>query len=147
MPTPQQQIDQAERLFRTGQAPQAETRLKALAERGEATSRAYELLAYIAGNRGDLEACEAFLEQAQALPNCSAEALFYLGRVRLQRERPREAIEAFERSVRQAGDYFEALHELGVAHTKLNEHEAALAFFQRAARKNPHSADLLANMG
>jgi protein O-GlcNAc transferase len=147
MPTPQQQIDQAERHFQSGQVQLAESLLRQLAQDGKATSRAFELLAYICGNRGELEACEGFLEQAQALPRCSAEALFYLGRVRLQRGRTREAIDAFERSVRQAGDYFEALHELGVAHSALDEHEVALGFFERAARKNPRSPDLLANMG
>jgi protein O-GlcNAc transferase len=147
MQTTQQQIELADRYFRSGQIQLSEDLLRQVIGRNEAHPKAYELLAYICGNRGELEACEEFLLKASTLPRCSPEALFYLGRVQLQRGAPREAVKSFDRSIKLAGEYFEALHELGVAHTALGEDERALASFQRAERKNPRSDELLCNLG
>src|SRR5258708_7060232 len=119
MPNSQQQIAVAERHFRSGQAGPAEKILREVIAQDPKASRAFELLAYICGNRGESAQCERLLRQAAAAPNCSAEALFYLGRVQLQLEQPREAIASFEAAMRRAGDFFEALHELGVAHAAL----------------------------
>ena len=145
MPNSQAQIVLAERHFRAGQTGPAEQILREVVAVDPKASRAFELLAYIFGNRGESAECERLLRQAAAAPNCSAEALFYLGRVQLQLARPREAIASFEASMRRAGDFFEALHELGVAHAALGEHARALAFYERAGRKNPRSLQLLTN--
>ncbi|RZL89205.1 MAG: tetratricopeptide repeat protein [Variovorax sp.] len=146
MSTTPQQISLAERHYRAGQIDLAESLLREVIARDPMSAKAYELLAYICGNRQELAACEDYLQQASALPECSAEALFYLGRVQLQRGRAREALGSFGRSIELAGDYFEGLHELGVAHSVLGEHEQALAAFRRAERRNPRSHELQSNL-
>lgn len=141
-----QQTAQAERHFRAGQAALAEDLLRKVIARDPKVAKAYELLAYICGNRQDLAACEEFLEKAAALPQCSPEALFYLGRAQLQRGRAREAVGSFDRAMKQAGEFFEGLHELGVAHSALGAHDAALQAFRRAERLNPRSRELQSNL-
>jgi predicted O-linked N-acetylglucosamine transferase (SPINDLY family) len=146
-PSTAQQIALAERHFRSGQAGLAEDLLRQVIDRDDRhAAKAYELLAYICGNRQDLAACEDFLEKAAALPQCSAEAFFYLGRVRLQRGLAREAVVAFARALQSGGEFFEGLHELGVAHSKLEAHEDALTAFRRAERLNPRSRELQSNL-
>jgi predicted O-linked N-acetylglucosamine transferase (SPINDLY family) len=141
-----QQMAQAERHFRAGQAALAEDLLRKVIARDPRVAKAYELLAYICGNRQDLTACEEFLEKAAALPQCSPEALFYLGRAQLQRGRAREAVESFGRAMKLAGEFFEGLHELGVAHSALSAHEPALQAFRRAERLHPRSRELQSNL-
>lgn len=141
-----QLLAQAEHHFRVGQIALAETLLRQVVDLDPRNARAYELLAYICGNRQELATCEDFLQKASALPSCSPEALFYLGRVQAQRGRPREAIASFGRSLKLAGPYFEGLHELGVAHGALSEHEKALDAFRRAERLNPRSPELQSNL-
>ncbi|SFN31636.1 tetratricopeptide repeat protein [Variovorax sp. OV329] len=138
----------ATQYFRAGQTGMAEAVLKSLVARGGSTpARAFELLAYIAGNRGDLPACEGLLLQATGRPDCSPETWFYLGRSQLERGDARAAMASFERAIAQAGDFFEALHELGVAHSRLGEHEAALRRWAAAARLQPNAPELHFNMG
>ena len=141
-----QQMAQAERHFRAGQAALAEDLLRKVIVRDPKVAKAYELLAYICGNRQDLAGCEEFLEKAAALPQCSPEALFYLGRAQLQRGRAREAVESLGRAMKQAGEFFEGLHELGVAHSALGDFEPALQAFRRAERLNPRSRELQSNL-
>ena len=140
------QIAWAERYFRAGQTKSAEPLLRQIVAKPNPPSKAYELLAYICGNRGETQACEEYLTKAAKLPKCSPECLFYLGRVQLQSGRAREATTSFERSLKAGGDFFEALHELGVAHAALHEDERAVAAFRRAERKNPRSPLLLHNL-
>lgn len=141
-----QQMAQAERYFRAGQPALAEDLLRKVITRDPRVAKAYELLAYICGNRQDLAACEEFLEKAAALPQCSPEALFYLGRAQLQRGRAREAVESFGRAMKLAGEFFEGLHELGVAHSALGDYEPALQSFRRAERLNARSRELQSNL-
>jgi protein O-GlcNAc transferase len=141
-----QQIALAERHFRAGQVGLAEDLLRQVIARDASAAKAYELLAYICGNRDDLAACEDLLQKAASLPQCSAEALFYLGRVQAQQGRVGAAIASFRRSMKLAGPFFEALHEIGVAHTKLGEHEQALDCLRRAERLQPRSYDLQYNL-
>jgi len=147
MQTTQQKIVLAGRYFRAGKIKLSEDLLRQVIGRDKATPKAYELLAYICGNRNQLDACEEFLLKASTLPGCSAEALFYLGRVQLQRGQARAALRSFQRSVARAGDFFEALHETGVAHSALGEHERALRAFRRAFDIDPGSPELHANLG
>jgi protein O-GlcNAc transferase len=142
----EKQIALAEDYFRNGQIAMAETLLRHVIAR-KAVSKAHELLAYICGNRGELDACEALLRKASALPGASAEAIFYLGRIELQRGRAQDAVASFERSIAMAGAYFEALHELGVAHVALGNHARALIAFKAAEKKKPGSPELHFNIG
>ncbi|VTY36837.1 Beta-barrel assembly-enhancing protease [Xylophilus ampelinus] len=140
-------LHQAEQLFRAGRADQSEVLLREIAARPPAPARVFELLAFICGNRGDMAGCERYLSQAVALPGCSPEAHFYLGRVRLQRGAAGEAIACFERAMREAGEFFEAHHEIGVAHSALGKHALALAAFERAERLNDRAPELQLNLG
>lgn len=142
-----QQLSQAEHAFRAGQPQVAEALLQRVLARDAAMPKAYELLAYICGNRGDLAGCEGHLAKAAALPGCAPEVLFYLGRVRLQRGDAALAAQAFEQCVALSGEHFEVLHEWGVALRKLGQNEAALATFRRAERKNARSTALQLNLG
>ncbi|MES2940805.1 MAG: tetratricopeptide repeat protein [Pseudomonadota bacterium] len=138
---------EAERCFRTGQIRRAEEILRQIVQRDPAVSKAYELLAYICGNRGRFDECQQLLLRACELPGCSAEALFYLGKAHLQRGEAREAAQCIKRSVDLAGEHFELLHELGVAYAHLDDHKLALDAFQRAELKNGRSPVLLFNLG
>ncbi|KLN57254.1 tetratricopeptide repeat protein [Variovorax paradoxus] len=146
MQTTHQKIVVAERYFRTGQLQVCEELLRQLIRRGKALPRACELLAYICGNRDQLEECEELLLKASTLRGCSAEALFYLGKVQLQRGQARAALRSFQRAIARGGDFFEAWHETGVAHSALGDHERALAAFQRALDIDAGSPVLYANL-
>jgi predicted O-linked N-acetylglucosamine transferase (SPINDLY family) len=140
-----QKIVLADRYFRAGQIPLCEDLLRQVIGRSKAVSKAYELLAYICGNRGQLEECEELLLEASRLPGCSAEALFYLGKAQLQRGQVRAALKSFRRAVAW-GDFFEAWHETGVAYSALGDHERALAAFRRAQHIDGDSPVLHANI-
>jgi len=142
-----QQLALADRHFRSGADASAEALLKQVLARDATVARAWELLAYIAGNRGQDEACEELLTKATGLPGASAEAHFYLGRIQLQRGKAREALASFRQAMAMAGEFFEALHECGVAHAALGEHEAAVEKFTAAARKQPGVALVHFNLG
>ncbi|RRH86635.1 glycosyltransferase family 41 protein [Variovorax beijingensis] len=141
-----QKIVLADRYFRAGQIPLCEDLLRQVIRRSKAVSKAYELLAYICGNRGQLEECEELLLKASSLPGCSAEAFFYLGRVQLQRGQARAALRSFQRAIALGGDFFEAWHETAVARSALGEHERALEAFRRALDINAGSPELHANL-
>ena len=136
----------AESHFYAGRHLESEALLQPLVERQPGIARAWELLGYIAGNRGQLDICEDRLAQAFALPHCSAEACFYLGQVRLQRGQPAAAQAPLLRSLERGGEFFQALHELGVSFSALDDHEKALQFFHRAERLQPGSHELHTNM-
>ncbi len=146
VPLPQQ-LSEAERAFRAGQPQTAEGMLRRILVRDPAVPKAYELLAYIYGNRGELDACEDHLSKAAALPGCAPEVLFYLGRVQLQRGRAALAVQSFEQCITRSGEHFEVLHEWGVALRTLGRNEAALAVFLRAERKQARSIELQLNLG
>ena len=141
------QLSEAERFFRSGQVDRAAQMLRQIVKRDPTVPRAYELLAYICGNRGEFDECQQLLQRASELPGCSAEAIFYLGKAHLQRGQAHEAVECIQRSIAMAGEHFELLHELGVAYGHANAHQLALDAFQRAERKNARSPVLLANLG
>ncbi len=144
----QQQLVLAQHYFRNGQTEIAENLLRNLIKgEGRTEPKAYELLAYVHGNRGQLAHCEELLLQASRLPGVSAEASFYLGRVQLQQGRHEAAIAAFEASIRVAGEFFEARHELGVAFSAIGEPAQALAWFLKAAQMKPQVAELQFNIG
>ncbi|MDP9920475.1 putative O-linked N-acetylglucosamine transferase (SPINDLY family) [Variovorax boronicumulans] len=141
-----QKIALADRYFQAGQIRLCEDLLRQVIARNKAISKAYELLAYICGNRDELEACEELLLKASSLPGCSAEALFYLGRVQLQRGQARAALSSFQRAIARGGGFFEAWHEMGVAHSTLGGHEQALEAFRRALEIHAGSPELHVNL-
>jgi predicted O-linked N-acetylglucosamine transferase (SPINDLY family) len=137
----------AERSFDSGDMDRAERILRQLVADAHAAARAYELLAYICGKRNDIATCEALLLKAATLPDCSPEALYYLGQAQVRRGRGRAAVASFQRCLGMTGDSFEVLHELGVAYVGLEEFESALSCFERAGRVKPGSYEVHHNQG
>jgi predicted O-linked N-acetylglucosamine transferase (SPINDLY family) len=144
--TARQQLAVAQQHFRMGQHREAEALLRKLAAVDEKNPAVHELLGYVCGNDGRIEECEAHLLDASRSPSCSAEALYYLGKVQIQRGRSRAAISSLQRALQKAGEFFEGLHELGVANSAIGDHERAREFFSRADRKRPGSHELQTNL-
>jgi Flp pilus assembly protein TadD len=77
-------MPRAEAAFRAGDYASAERVLRRVLRTEPMNSKANELLAYIAGNRGDLEEVRARLETATSTPEASREAWYYLGKYFMQ---------------------------------------------------------------
>jgi protein O-GlcNAc transferase len=137
----------AEHAFRSGEFPLAERLLKSVLSSDPSNSRANELMAYLAGNRGDIEGAGRFLEKATVAADASASSWYYLGVWLRGQGRNAEAIPALESALRIGGDFFEALHDLGCALHDAGEPERAIAAYDRAASLNPASYPLLHNRG
>lgn len=142
-----EQLAQAEQAFRSGNSARAEPLLREVLRADTHNARAAELLAYIAANRGDLEHALELLKVATASPAASGEAHYYLGKLYLERAQFAPAADAFRRAVRHIGDFFEGLHDLGVALSGNGEAQAALDAYDRAQRLNPNAAPLYYNQG
>lgn len=100
-------------------------------------SRAYELLAYIHGSRGNLDQAYKFLICASQEKGCSGEALYELGSIYLDSGRPEQAKTCFINSLEKSGDFFEALHDLGTAQAQLGIlHEALISYSKALAIRN-----------
>lgn len=147
MPSTRQELFLAQQYFRAGQHRQAEALLRQLAAGDPHDPTIHELLGYVCGNERRFEECEAHLLDASRSPICSAEALYYLGKVQILRGRCRAAISSLQRALHKAGEFFEGLHELGVAHSAIGDHERARDFFARADSKRPGSHELQTNLG
>ena len=146
MPSASAQLSLAQQFFRAGQHRQAEVLLRQLAAADQHNPTIHELLGYVCGNDRRIEECEAHLLDASRSPICSAEALYYLGKVQIERGRCRAAISSLQRALHKAGEFFEGLHELGVAHSAIGDHERARDFFARADRNRPGSHELQTNL-
>jgi predicted O-linked N-acetylglucosamine transferase (SPINDLY family) len=142
-----QQIQVAEQVFRSGNADLAEGLLREILRLFPDHSKASELLAYIAGNRGDTELAFELLKKATATHEASAEAFYYVGTAYLQRNCFNQAIASFQQSIKRGGEFFEVLHDLGVALAGAGLHDRALAMFRKALTKNPVSDELFYNIG
>ncbi len=142
-----QQLAQAQTHFRGGNIGAAETLLREVVAADPQNATAAEYLAYIAGNRGDLQRSFELLKIATAAPGASGEAHYYLGKHYLERALFAQAAAAFRQSLQRIGDYFEGLHDLGVALSGLGEPTAALDTYQRALALNPNSDQLYYNRG
>jgi protein O-GlcNAc transferase len=140
------QVILAEQAFRGGDEPLAEGLLHTIVAVDPANSKANELLAYIAGNRGQLDVALELYKTATASPDASAEAFYYLGTIYLGRKLYPQAIAALERALGIAGEFFEGLHDLGAALAGEGEYEKALRIFERARPKNPRSYELHFNI-
>ena len=104
-------------------------------------------MAYIAANRGDMEGAYRLLEKATRDPGATREAWYYLGMYFQKNARYEEAHAAFSRALAIDGDFFEALHDLGLVQTELGDAAAAVASFERAAAIRPRSFEALYNKG
>ncbi|HZY18587.1 MAG TPA: tetratricopeptide repeat protein [Ramlibacter sp.] len=136
-----------EQSFRSGNHAAARSIFEQILATQPRHSRASECLAYILGRAGQGQAAQRLLEVACEDPDCSAEALYYLGASYLHQDRAPLAIPCFERALRKAGDFFEGLHELGTAQSRVGDFAGALSSYQQAARLNPKSFQAHFNLG
>lgn len=141
-----QLIKLAEHYFRSGNYPVAENFLKQILVSNPAEPKANELLAYIAGNTGNIELAGKLLHRACQHPDCSAEALYYLGTSLLSNNQFQEATEYFERAIKN-GDFFEVLHDLGLAYFHLQKYAESIETFKKALALRPDSFEVLTNLG
>lgn len=141
------QLALAEKHFSSGNHAFAERLLREILARAPAHARANELLAYITGNRGELDHSFALLKNACAAPDASPEAHYYLGKHYLERGLFDEAAAAFQQALRRNGDFFEGVHDLGVALSGSGKPEAAVQAYDRAIALRPGFAQAWFNKG
>jgi tetratricopeptide (TPR) repeat protein len=140
-------LPRAQQAFRDGDFAQAERLLKRVLLTEPRSTGANELMAYILGNRGDVEGAHRLLEIATSAPEASRESWYYLGKYFQQRGDHAPAVAAFSRAIALDANFFEALHDLGASQAEQGEAEAALASFDRALAVQPRSLEALYNRG
>lgn len=138
-------LARAEDAFRGGDLRSADELLRRLLRREPANSRANELMAYVAGNRGDLERAFKFLAKATSVPDASDTSWYYLGSLFLRQGRYAEAVDALRKALVIRPAFFEALHDLGLASFKLGGHAEAIEAYDRAAALDPKSFEVFHN--
>lgn len=141
------QLALADKHFRSGNHDFAEQLLREILARAPGHTRANELLAYILGNRGALDDSFALLQTATAAPEASGEAFYYLGKHLLQRARFEDAAAAYRQALRRNGNFFEGLHDLGVALSGCGQADAALQAYDQALALQPGVAQAWFNKG
>jgi tetratricopeptide (TPR) repeat protein len=101
--------------------------------------------------RGYLDQAEASFQQALRNDPSSAEALYGIGSVHLNRNRNADARDAFERAVKLQANYPDTLpdawNNLGVIATREGRVDDSVQCFQNALRVNPHHLLSLDNLG
>ena len=137
----------AEDEFRDGDLDAAERLLKRVLRREPANSRANELMAYVAGRRGDHESLSRFLGRATSVPDASATSWYYLGVFFQGKGWIDKAAEAFEKALSIRATFFEALHDLGRARFSLGKHAEAIEAYDDAASIDPGSFEVFHNRG
>ena len=140
-------LETATRAFRSGEFWLCETLLARILERDPGNSRANELLAYIEGNRGNLERTLVLLQQATSSKDASPEAWYSLGKWFMTAGDPARAVPAFQKALDARASFFECLHDLGVAHFALGDASQAEAALSRAVRIRPDSFEGHHNLG
>jgi Tfp pilus assembly protein PilF len=145
--TPSLDLAIAEHAFRSDNYALAEQLLASVLSSDPSNSKANELMAYVAGNRGDVEGAGRFLRMATAAADASAASWYYLGVWLMRQGRDGEAVAAIENSLRIGGDFFEGLHDLGYALYNIGEPARAVTAYDRAATLDPASYPLLHNKG
>jgi predicted O-linked N-acetylglucosamine transferase (SPINDLY family) len=145
--TPTEALRDAESSFQRGDFSRAQKLLVGLLDSNYESSKVNELLGYIAGNSGDLDAALKHLQAACAYSHSSAEALYYLGKCYMQREEFSKAVRCYEKSIQKAGLYFEAIHDLATAQSHLGEYTVAHTNYLKAKSLNPKSHELFFNIG
>ena len=142
-----QDLGIAEHAFRSGNMALAENLLRHVLVSDPANSRANELLAYVAGNRGNLDEVFRLLTRATSAPDASATAWYYLGVWFLKKEDFARAVDAFQKALGIRGEFFECLHDLGLAFFNLRLYAEAVEAYDRAAAINPRSFEVFHNKG
>jgi protein O-GlcNAc transferase len=142
-----QLIKLAEHYFRSGNYPFAQNLLKQILDSNPADSKANELAAYIAGNAGNIELAHKLLHKACQQPDCSPEAVYYLGTSHLRNAQFHDSIECFKKSIKETGYFFEVTHDLGLAYFHIQKYSESIDFFNKALEIKPNSFEALTNLG
>jgi protein O-GlcNAc transferase len=146
-PTLPRQLALAEKHFRGGNHEFAEKLLRDILARAPHNAKANELLGYIAGNRGDLDDSFELLKAATAAPGASGEAHYYLAKHFLERNFYEQAANACQEALRLNGNFFEALHDLGVALAGCGKTQSAIPAYDKALALRPDFAQGWFNKG
>ena len=108
-------------------------------------------LARCSTNADIAETSETFFRRALQDDPASAEALYGLGSVYLQQQKPKEARESFERVLKLQASYPgtipNAWNNLGILSAREGNTAAAIEFFQRALQIDPAHLIALLNLG
>jgi predicted O-linked N-acetylglucosamine transferase (SPINDLY family) len=113
----------------------------------KAKSAHFEILGYVYGNLGDKKKCLHYLSMACEFSNATPEAHFYLGKELIQMDEYQSGIQHLHKSLSKAGNFFEALFELGIGYQKLKKFSESLRFFKESAKVNPNSLEAIFNIG
>jgi protein O-GlcNAc transferase len=132
----------AEQAFRTGNVDLAISALDRVLAIAPMHSRANEIKAYISANNGDMIEAYELLKKATIARDATPHSFYYLGKIHLGQSRYREAISAFQTSLSRAGEFFEGLHDLGLALSHLGQLDDAIAVYDKAAALNPKSFEV-----
>ena len=136
----------AEKYFRINKMDLAEAILLDILFLSPNNSKANELLAYINSRRSQPAIAHELLLKACESNMCSAEALYYLGKSHLNRNEYSNAINILKESIKRHGNFFEGLHDLGVAQAQLGLKDEALETFNMALSINNNSVSILFNI-
>lgn len=98
-------------------------------------------------NSGDLDRAERLLRKLPVPSRRQAEGWYYLGTMLVRQGQYERALDAIQRSLAMAGDFFEGLHDLAVLMTRTGRAAEALPLFDRAQAIQPQSFELLNNKG
>ena len=139
-------LNRAEQYYKAKQHRLAKVDLEQIIKEFPTNSKANELIAYINSNEGNYDLAFRYLVIACKDTNCSAEALYYLASCYIKQNLIKEAVPLLEGSLNKAGDYFEALHDLGVAQTILGDKKSALNNLLKALPFRQNSFELLFNI-
>jgi tetratricopeptide (TPR) repeat protein len=137
----------AEEAFRRGDLPRAARLLKRVLLAAPAHSRAHEVMAYVEGRRGNLEAALSHLRDATRLPGASATAWYYLGVGCRKEGRHADAAAAFGKALDADPNLLAAAHDLGLSRFDLGDPLGALEAYGRALEIAPDSFEASHNMG
>ncbi len=142
----EQSLKLAEHYFQEKNYAHAKYFLDKVIEIDSSNSKANELLAYIHGNSGQFDVCFELLNLACKQNDCSAEALYYLGQIQLERGLFGQAVETFKKSIFKGGEFFEALHDLATAQAQIGDLNSALNNYQKCLRFQSLSHELFYNI-
>jgi len=137
----------AENSFHNNNYEFAESILHEVLKINDRNPKAFELLAYINGARGNSELAYKFLIKASQEEDCSAAALYELGTIHLESGKFDQAKTCFINSLEKAGDFFEALHDLGMVEAQLGKLNEALICFTKALKIRKDIPQLFFNIG
>lgn len=130
-----------------GDFARAERLLARILSASPSSTRANELMAYIAGRQGDSRAVLKFLTRATSSPGASANSWHLLGVWYQKNREPARAVSSFEKALALDGEFFAAAHDLGLVSFELGNPDKALHAYDRAAAIHPDSFEVFHNRG